>query len=211
MLCPICKTTPLTIQDNNYYCPGCKIFIGKVDSDAKTVNANFPANQSNPQQIIPDKPVKDNLGLINNIIKKSIFFLIIIFLIYKLLENFFYVDIQNKCFIRISPSWLEFSNASMKEALGVLHTASPVSYQNVCNRVSVINPNLSCGGFGGGCFSQTNSRTIDVSTFNNEVVFAVVAIVHETCHVQQRDENKTFDEKECYATGYKVLKDIIIY
>lgn len=213
-LCPVCKSAALVIQNNNYYCPICKIFIGKANSQA-TATVNNPVqpsiNPSAPQQIIQDKPIKDNLGLFTGLIKKGTIFIIFILIIYSLLQNFFYIDLQNKCFIRISPSWLELSNASIKEALNILRITSPTKYQNVCQRVNLINPNLSCGGFGGGCFSEQKSKTIDISTFHGEVVFATVAIIHETCHVQQRDESRPYDEKECYTVGYQVLKDVISY
>lgn len=74
-------------------------------------------------------------------------------------------------------------------------------YLNFCNNISSIDPNISCGGFGGGCYSQyrLNSGVIDVSTTYGDWKGAAKVIIHETCHSMQFKEGRSFNEGECYG------------
>lgn len=204
--CSLCGKTGLVVKNNHYYCPNCKIFIGQVFPQLKN---NASINSLNILNVIEEKIIHDRTSIITTKIKSLSFILLLILLLFSFLNNLFYFDLSNQCFIRISPSFWEWSNSSIKKTLEVLKIASPKNYKNVCQRVSVINPNYSCGSFGGGCFSKLDSKTINISTFHNEVVSAAVAITYETCHVKQREENRSDDETECYKAGYKILDDLI--
>lgn len=140
-------------------------------------------------------------------IKIIVFLLLVVFVIYKL---FFYLDIKNNCYIRINPSLLEFSNLTVKRAIKTLKYASPDDYRNLCDYVKVINPNVSCGGFGGGCYNwRWNQKSIDISTSQRKLVYTIAVIVHETCHVIQHEESRPFNEDECNQTMDGVIKRII--
>ncbi len=87
----------------------------------------------------------------------------IIFLLFLYAKFFIYIDTQNKCYINIKPSILELSNLNVKRAINVLKYASPDDYKNLCKNVKTIDPNIACGGFGGGCYYQTDTKTISIS------------------------------------------------
>lgn len=74
-------------------------------------------------------------------------FLFFIFLIYHL---FFYWDFKNSCYITIRPSFTEFGNVSIKDGIKFLRSNFPRQYREFCMNVSSIDPNISCGGYGGG-------------------------------------------------------------
>ncbi len=97
------------------------------------------------------------------VIKISIFLIFLAFLWYR---YFFYADIPTDCYLRIKPSLLEFSNTNIKRAIKTLKHGSPDDYRKLCAYVDIIDPNISCGGFGGGCFypSKKSARSIDIST-----------------------------------------------
>ena len=81
---------------------------------------------------------------------------------------FVWVDVGGRCVIGIRPSLVGYDNSTVKRALETLRNGSPEDYRKVCVHVGSINPNPSCGGFGGGCFWHgQNARgraSIDVST-----------------------------------------------
>lgn len=126
---------------------------------------------------------------------------------------FRYTDFSGGCYIKLTPSLLEFSNLNIKRSLAVLKQASPTDYKNLCDNVDVINPNFSCGGFGGGCFSYTSAnpkpRSIDVSTSKNDVAWTVSVLVHETCHAMQNHEGRPLSETECHEEGDRILRGIV--
>lgn len=131
------------------------------------------------------------------------------FLLFLLLFNYlFYLDISNRCFIRIKTSF-EFSNSTIKKALKVLRYASPEDYQTVCQNVDTINTNVSCGGFGGGCFQHGEEKNIYVSTYRRSLDFTVGVIVHETYHVIQYKEGRPSSETECNIAMNKTLKKVV--
>jgi len=141
--------------------------------------------------------------------KKIIFLAIVGFFVYR---YFFYIDIGNKCFVKIKPSFTELSNRNIKQAILVLKNAVPKEYEKFCRNVDTIDPNISCGGFGGGCYYHNERGSISVSTSNNSFLGWTAAIIaHETCHVVQHNENRPFSETECYTIDNNVLKSIVKY
>jgi hypothetical protein len=151
--------------------------------------------------------------------KKIIIFFFFVALFFWLFNRYFlYTDKEYGCFIKIKPSILEFSSQNIKKGILVLKYADVDNYKELCNRIDVINPNISCGGFGGGCYRKTNfdnseiSRQIDISTPHNGFLGLTAAIIaHEVCHVRQAQENRSFSEKECYKLDDKVLQKVVEY
>jgi len=138
--------------------------------------------------------------------------LILVIFAILFIRPFFYFDFKHGCKITIYPSLTEYSAPKIvKRALRILKKVSPPDYQDVCDRVSVINPNISCAGFGGGCFinTPTLSRTIDISTSQRSLAWTVGVIVHETCHAKQGYEKRSFDENECYLEDDRIINDIV--
>jgi hypothetical protein len=130
---------------------------------------------------------------------------IILFIYFR---YFAYWDISHHCRITVYPSWTQFNNRSVILGIKYLKANYPKEYQNLCQRVGSINPNLSCGGNGGGCYSAFNAdpRRIDVSTLPGDVKAAAGVLAHEACHAEQFFDKRQFDETECYNTS-----DTIIY
>ncbi|OGD66918.1 hypothetical protein A2442_03480 [Candidatus Campbellbacteria bacterium RIFOXYC2_FULL_35_25] len=142
------------------------------------------------------------------IIKKIFYLFLILFFVYKF---FFYVDISNGCFVRFKPSFMEFNTGNIKDAIAVLKNAVPQEYQKFCGNVSKINPNIACGGFGGGCFYGTEREIYLWTSHGSFVGWTAAIIAHETCHVVQDLEERTMEEGECYKIGNEVLKSIVEY
>ena len=129
-------------------------------------------------------------------------------------QYFYYVDRAHRCFIKIKPSYLEFSTSNIKEAIRILKYAVPEEYEKLCTYVDTIDPNISCGGFQGGCYSSYNRnvKEIDIGTANDDFLgWTAGVIAHETCHAIQFQEIgfDGFDEGECYAIDNKVMKAVI--
>jgi hypothetical protein len=129
------------------------------------------------------------------------FILIIFIFLFLNYHFFFYLDISNRCFIKIRPALTEFSNTTIKKGIVYLKKNFPSEYKDMCENVSTINPNISCGGFGGGCYSEFrfNPGVIDISTAFGQYKRAAKVIIHETCHAIQLKEGRSFDESECYG------------
>lgn len=123
------------------------------------------------------------------------------FLLFLIYHFFFYIDIPNGCFVTIRPSVLEWSNTTIKKGIRYLKKEYKPQYLTFCSNVSTIDPNISCGGFGGGCYSEykSNSGVIDVSTPYGNWKAAAKVIIHETCHAVQFKEKRPFSESECHA------------
>ena len=100
----------------------------------------------------------------------------------------------------------------------MLKYADPENYKELCTRVDVINPNISCGGFGGGCYHVNNfgssetSRQIDISTPHDGFLGLTAAIIaHETCHARQAQEGRPISEDECYKLDDQTLQKVVEY
>jgi hypothetical protein len=128
---------------------------------------------------------------------------------------FVWIDAGGRCVIGIRPSLVGYNPTTVKRALDTLRHGSPEDYRKVCAHVGTINPNPSCGGFGGGCFWHTEANrgraSIDVST-EHGLIWTVAIIVHETCHAIQFHEGRPpgFDlEQECYAEDDRILRALV--
>jgi hypothetical protein len=131
------------------------------------------------------------------------------------LRYFVWWDVGAGCFIGIRPSLVGFDNRTIKRALATLEHGSPEDYRKVCAHVATINPNPSCGGFGGGCFWHTEGNrgraSIDVST-EHGLIWTIAIIVHETCHAIQYHEGRPAQfnlEQECYAEDDRILRTLV--
>lgn len=144
------------------------------------------------------------------IIKIAIaFFVVYIFLNFLL---FRYDDWKNGCHIKLKPSLLELSNLKIKEALTVLRVGMPEEYRRVCNNIDLVEPDLPCGGAGGGCFHPNQGSKIVISIEHGGTVAHTASIIaHETCHYLQQEQKRPFDENECYAKGDEVTNALIQY
>ena len=128
---------------------------------------------------------------------------------------FVWIDPGARCVIGIRPSLVGYDPTTVKRALQTLRHGSPEDYRKVCAHVAAINPNPSCGGFGGGCFWHTEANrgraSIDVST-EHGLIWTVAIIVHETCHASQYHQGRSpgFDlEGECHAEDDRILRALV--
>ncbi len=126
-----------------------------------------------------------------------------------------WIDVGARCVIGIRPSLVGDDNTTVKRALETLRHGSPEDYRKVCTHVATINPNPSCGGFGGGCFWHSEGNrgraSIDVST-EHGLIWTVAILVHETCHAVQFHEGRPpqFDlEQECYAEDDRIMRALV--
>jgi hypothetical protein len=131
------------------------------------------------------------------------------------LRYFVWIDVGARCVIGIRPSLVGYDNSTVKRALETLRHGSPDDYRKVCTHVATINPNPSCGGFGGGCFWHSEGNrgraSIDVST-EHGLIWTVAILVHETCHARQFHEGRPpkFDlEQECYGEDDRILRALV--
>lgn len=137
--------------------------------------------------------------------------LVIIFFLYILIgRNIFYVDPANSCFITVVPG-LEFNNAKIVKGLDVLKKASFEDYQQICQYIDQIDPNVDCGGFEGGCFRSGTPKTISVSVSNQGLDWVTSVLVHETCHAKQHAQGRGSNKNECYQEADRVMKKIVLY
>jgi len=151
--------------------------------------------------------------------KKLIIFALCLFFFFWLFNRYFlYTDSEYGCLIKIKPSIIEFSSSNVKKGILVLKYADIDNYKELCNRVDVINPNISCGGFGGGCYhvndfeSSEASRQIDISTPHDGFLGLTAAIIaHEVCHARQAQEGMGLSEDECYELDDEVLQKVVEY
>ena len=131
------------------------------------------------------------------------------------MRYFVWWDVGARCVIGLRPSLVGYDNTTVKRALATLKHGSSEDYQKVCVHVATINPNPSCGGFGGGCFwhfeGNRGRASIDVST-EHGLIWTVAIIVHETCHAIQYHEGRPaqFDlEHECYGEDDRILRALV--
>jgi hypothetical protein len=126
-----------------------------------------------------------------------------------------WIDLGARCVIGIRPSLVGYDNSTVKRALETLRHGSPEDYRKVCTHVATINPNPSCGGFGGGCFWHSDGNrgraSIDVST-EHGLIWTIAILVHETCHAIQFHQGRlpSFDlEQECYAEDDRIMRALV--
>lgn len=131
------------------------------------------------------------------------------------LRSFVWWDVGAGCRIGLRLSLVGYDNTTIKRALATLKHGSPEDYRKVCTHVATINPNPTCGGFGGGCFWYTEGNrgraSIDVST-EHGLIWTIAIIVHETCHAIQYHEGRPaqFDlEHECYGEDDRILRTLV--
>ena len=137
---------------------------------------------------------------------------VLVFLVTQfILSRYLYIDYKNKCFIKVVPSALMPGNLKTPQALKFLKETSTSDYLTVCKNVKTINKNPSCGGFDGGCYNQRSLNTIYLGNDQGNIAIAAALIVHETCHVTQGLEKKSFDEQECQETAKKYLNPVVLY
>ena len=143
--------------------------------------------------------------------KPLIIIIIILFSFGFIFQLFLYVDIANKCFIKIIPSIAEWNNLNIKRAVKILKYGSPSDYKDFCTHVDTINGVVACGGFEGGCFYGSQPKTIYISSAQEEstIAFTVGVIVHETCHAMQYDQGRPGDENECYKEDDRLMRKIV--
>jgi len=135
-------------------------------------------------------------------------FLIILLFFGFIYQFFFYIDVDNSCFVKIIPSiTMEFSNSNIKRSIKILKHGSPTDYQDFCRLVDTIDANIDCGGWEGGCFRS--GKKIAVSTSQRTVAWTAGIIVHETCHAIQASEGRGLDENECYSADDRLLRTIV--
>lgn len=222
MSCPVCNSSRLDIKNNSYFCTNCNIYIGQVGHEDELENqrrassdsaVSSGSKQASGKEFFykVHEPYEIRFPFLHGLVKWTIKIASIFLLLFFFTKDFYYIDFQNKCYIGIGPSWIEFSNGTIKKAIGTLKTASPKDYEKLCQRVSFVNPNISCGGMEGGCFHPERPRTIDISSSHNSFMFSHVVIVHETCHAVQYFEKRPFSEDECYSEGERLLKELVTY
>ncbi|EKD99498.1 MAG: hypothetical protein ACD_22C00241G0004 [uncultured bacterium] len=134
---------------------------------------------------------------------------ILLLFIYFIYSNFFYISPRDGCFITILPSFLEFNNKTVLEAITILKNASNQNYVDLCKNVKVINPNPNCGGYNGGCFYLGQTNKIHVNISNNNPSLTAAVITHEVCHLLQSANNNPLSEDECYRKDDSVLREIV--
>jgi hypothetical protein len=131
------------------------------------------------------------------------------------LRYFVWLDLGGRCVIGLRPSLVGYDNTTVKQALATLQRGSPEDYRKVCAHVAWINPNPSCGGFGGGCFwhheGNRGRASVDIST-EDGLIWTIALLVHETCHAIQYHEGRPpqFDlERECYGEDDRILRTLV--
>lgn len=136
MICPHCKVTETIVQNNNYFCPSCAIYIGP----ANEINKNYsPApwkthNVSNP--LIIEEQTTKKIGLKGYLFKYTILFLIIsVFLILNNLSN--YISLFPYCRVAIQSN-IRGNKQTIIKALNLIKNESTTSYTDVCTYVEQI-------------------------------------------------------------------------
>jgi hypothetical protein len=199
----------------------------KATRHSESLEKNYPAEEfntieENKEEILNKENLKGNYGrnhqlgvffaenkeILKFLSKVIISLLLVLCLIY---HWFFYINISNGCFIFFKPSMLfEFNTGNIKEGIFVLKNAVPDEYKKLCTHVNVINANISCGGWQGGCYRggpRANKKEIYISASRDQFVGWTAAVVaHETCHAIQFSQKRDMSESECYEIGDKVLK-----
>jgi hypothetical protein len=194
-----------------------------MEINNKNLTSISPPSSSSPPSSEPSKETGgvnySESGIRGKKIKKVLKISLYILLpVYIFFHYFTYWDPGENCFITIKPAFLEFTNLDMKRALKALKFSSPDDYQKVCKNVSSVEPMIGCGGFGGGCFYNTErkgqnygKREITVSTAKDDLLTAMAVILHETCHAIQEKEGRELGEVECYMEDDRLLRKIVAF
>ena len=147
--------------------------------------------------------------------RRAVLGVVVAVAVVTVVRYFVWWDVGAHCVIGMRPSLVGYDNTTIKRALATLQSGSPEDYRKVCAHVAMINPNPSCGGFGGGCFWHSEGNrgraSIDVST-EHGLIWTVAIIVHETCHAIQYHEGRPprFDlEHECYGEDDRILRALV--
>lgn len=143
--------------------------------------------------------------------KKILALFLEVFIVLCIFLYFFtYIDVKNSCYILIIPTYLP-SNISTKKVIKLIKNASPDDYCTLCSYINVINKNISCGGFDGGCYEQINPRTIFLGNDQNSLALSAAIVIHELCHREQARQGRQFSELECYKKGSEFLENIVVH
>jgi len=201
MICSKCNKTELAVVKDYYFCPSCKIYIGQV------------ATYRPPPKKIAQEPItKELVAFSNSIVRQSILKILIpiisIIVIFFLVNNFYYFDITEGCSIFIFPS-----TTNIKSALKIIKRISPDNYQNICERVSVVNTDVAFTDyFTPGVFDPNKPRTINILTATpRKITWLAEILAHEACHSRQMYEKRAFSEDECHQIGLKVMQEATVY
>ena len=130
------------------------------------------------------------------------------------MRYFVWWDVGARCVIGLRPSLVGYDNTTVKRALATLQHGSPEDYRKVCAHVATINPNPSCGGFGGGCFWHAREPRPRQHRRQHRARADLDGgdLVHETCHAIQFHEGRPaqFDlEHECYGEDDRILRALV--
>ena len=222
MQCPVCgQEKTVKIKEKKYYCNHCNINIGAApDGTAPKKEKPQEADKKNPYKLFglfSSSREKENQkryqkASFSMLVQKIALLLTVFFVLLSIVYYFFlYVDLEEKCFIRIYPSIFEFSTRNVIESIQILKQAAPSDYQNLCANIRVIDTNVACGGFEGGCYYETKPGVIHVSTNEITLTQTIAVIVHETCHSIQHSEGRPLEERECYYEDQRVLQELVRY
>jgi hypothetical protein len=190
------------------------VTLGCNNNDMESLRKFYPPTQSHgtkqEERIFAYKNKKAYyIDTTFKTILKIFTFSVMAIIVFSILRNFIYIDIQNKCFITIDPGVIEFNNASLVDGLKLIKVISPEDYRKVCQNVNSISPNLGCGGIHGGCFYQNQPKKIYVNNVNRIVLYAAAIIVHETCHSIQASSGQSMNENKCYLADDRIIKMIV--
>lgn len=209
MKCSICDSESIKKHGRDW-CPVCELFFDRNKSRKSLGAASRPRRPA--VKIAHEDPGEQSgssHSLFMAVIRTSIITIVLAALVLGAAKPFFYIDAKSGCFIKILPSWLEFSNGNIQRAIKTLKHASPEDYSDLCVNVETIDPSVSCGGWEGGCYHSSKARRIYVSTSQRSLAWTVGVLVHETCHAIQHRESRGFDEQECYKADDRILREII--
>lgn len=140
MVCPYCKITPLIVQNNNYYCPSCRIYIGSATGAKFRLNpAQTPANniavESGSAPKTQNSSRRSGLG---GLIFKAILFLTIAGIYFFFASHDSYLDLLNGCNIKIEASSIQTNKALIQSALNTIKKNKIEGYKDICRFIDTI-------------------------------------------------------------------------
>jgi len=199
MICSKCNKTELTVVKDYYFCPSCKIYIGKIETYRPSIKIT--------QEPITKKLIAFSSVNVRHGIFKTLILLIAIIIVFFLTNNY-YFDIAEGCSIIIFPS-----TTNIKSALKIIKRISPDNHRNICERVSVINTDVAFTDyFTPGVFDSKKPRTINILTSTpRKITWLAEILAHEACHSMQWYEQRAISEDECHQVGLKVMQEATVY